>query len=862
MRASAALLGVSLLLPIPALAAAGADDRRDVPVRDWLVLGPVTHPLPVFHEPEVALDLEGVFGDDPFGGDTPEPVLGARRVWPDGREGSWEKAEGRGKMSQVSLEPSPGAPDGLPSLALLAAHVTVDRWCEVTLDLWGTQSQCAWMDGEPILDCFGDAKEPAEESVDLELRPGKHTLMVLTALDPRHDRRWKVAANFEVPADLGLELGVEPTRTLDMHDVVDAPTISGLALSPDGRELALLYRRTARGSSEAETFFELRRVSDGVAIETRPAPGVSDLAWSPEGTYLSWIGPAGDEKTIYLQERATGVTRSLFGPTEKLGGYLWSPGGRSLVWWAGTAPDGEDRGAKRVRGLLDRQAGHRTLQHLYLASVPDGAQRRLTAGDTSTVARDFSPDGRRLLFTRQLDDVAERPYSKTELWEVDLETLAAHKLRDFRWFNGAEYAPDGKRLLIRAQPSEFGAIGEAVPQGAVANSYDGQLFIWNPANDEVRAVTRGFDPAVSTAAWSRSGSSVVLIAAERDFRPLYRYRPGTDEFLRLATPFDVVTRFTVARDADVAAAVGTSPWEPEGLAVVDLARGRARRIPHPGDDRFRHVRRGTVESWTFTAGDGTEIDGRVYLPPGFDPSRKYPTIVYYYGGTVSVDRGFGGRYPKEWWASLGYVVYVPQPSGAIGYGQGFSAEHVNNWGRTTIDQILDGTRAFAEAHPYVDRSRMGCIGASYGGFTTMLLTTHTDIFRAAVAHAGISSIASYWGEGYWGYSYSAVASADSFPWNRADLYVEQSPLFRADRARVPILLTHGDADTNVPVGESDQFYTALKLLGKEVEYVQFDGQDHWIVAHDQRLLWSRTIMAWFDRWLKDDPAWWENLYPD
>jgi len=130
-----------------------------------------------------------------------------------------------------------------------------------------------------------------------------------------------------------------------------------------------------------------------------------------------------------------------------------------------------------------------------------------------------------------------------------------------------------------------------------------------------------------------------------------------------------------------------------------------------------------------------------------------------------------------------------------------------------------------------------------------------------VAHAGISSISSYWGEGWWGYGYNARSAAGSFPWNNRDLYVERSPLFHADKVTTPLLLTHGTGDTNVPVGESDAFYTALKLLGRTVEYIQVEGADHTILDHAQRLVWSPTILAWFDRWLKNEPEWWQALYP-
>ncbi|MCD6375532.1 MAG: prolyl oligopeptidase family serine peptidase [Caldisericaceae bacterium] len=100
------------------------------------------------------------------------------------------------------------------------------------------------------------------------------------------------------------------------------------------------------------------------------------------------------------------------------------------------------------------------------------------------------------------------------------------------------------------------------------------------------------------------------------------------------------------------------------------------------------------------------------------------------------------------------------------------------------------------------------------------------------------------------------------PWNRKDIYVQRSPLFNANKINTPLLLLHGTKDTNVPPGESLQFYTALKLLNKSVELVEVEGENHHILTHDKQVLWSKTILAWFDRWLKDRPEWWQKLYPE
>ena len=109
--------------------------------------------------------------------------------------------------------------------------------------------------------------------------------------------------------------------------------------------------------------------------------------------------------------------------------------------------------------------------------------------------------------------------------------------------------------------------------------------------------------------------------------------------------------------------------------------------------------------------------------------------------------------------------------------------------------------------------------------------------------------------------YIFCSRSSSFPWNRPDLYVEQSPLFRADRITTPLLLLHGAADTNVPIGESEQLFVALELLGREVQMVEIEGQDHRILQYPKRQRWMKTILAWFDRELKDQPGWWEHLYP-
>jgi dipeptidyl aminopeptidase/acylaminoacyl peptidase len=405
-------------------------------------------------------------------------------------------------------------------------------------------------------------------------------------------------------------------------------------------------------------------------------------------------------------------------------------------------------------------------------------------------------------------------------------------------------------------------MGWNVPEGRLPNESETEAYLFDPKTKKAEPLTKKFAPSVLQALWSMTENSIYLTTTDRSFHHLYRYDLDKKTFDLIDCGVEVIGRVDLAKNAPAAAYTGSSATVPPKAYLIDLKTRTRRLLRDPGKEDYADVKFGKVERWTFKNKRGTQIEGRIYYPPDFDPKNKYPCIVYYYGGVSPVERSFGGRYPKNLYAAQGYVIYVLQPSGAVGFGQDFSSYHVNDWGEVAAAEIIDGVKKFLAAHPFVDPERVGCMGASYGGFMTMLLLTRTDIFAAGIAHAGISSISSYWGEGYWGYWYNSISAAHSFPWNRKDIYINQSPLFNADKITTPLLLLHGADDTNVPPGESTQLYTALKLLGREVEYVQVFDQNHWIMRYNRRKLWTKTIMAWFDRWLRDQPQWWNDLYPE
>lgn len=333
----------------------------------------------------------------------------------------------------------------------------------------------------------------------------------------------------------------------------------------------------------------------------------------------------------------------------------------------------------------------------------------------------------------------------------------------------------------------------------------------------------------------------------------------------LPQPLEVVTGVTVAKHAPLIMVNGTSECIPDRIYSISLGKKyQTSLVEDLNQERMEELQLGECKAYSCKSSRGYDITGFYLLPANFDSNRKYPVIVEYYGGCSPTSRRFGGgsHYPYHYWNALGYIVFVVNPSGASGFGQEWAARHVNTAGEGVAEDIIEATEWFADNHSWVNKEKIGCVSASYGGFMTQTLLSKTDLFACGISHAGISSHTSYWGEGYWGYSYSEVSMANSYPWNRKDLYVDRSPIYNADKIHKPILFTHGTADTNVPIGESIQIYTAMKILGVPTAFVMVEGENHGIMDYAKRKKWINTMMAWFQRWLQDDDSWWNAMYPE
>lgn len=649
-------------------------------------------------------------------------------------------------------------------------------------------------------------------------------------------------------------------RRINIKDILEGKRVNNSSISPGGRFLLINLQETLPGG-ENRRYTEIYDAREKRIIFSETGSR-AQFNWMPKSDLLYYVTDIEESRTIYTMDPLT-LKTTVIGENLPKENFHIAPDEQSMFFSSKeTITVSNPGGLKRLIGIDDRQSNYRDRYYLYRYFFDTGLTQQLTFGKQTASLNDVTDDMKFLLFSTSEEDLTDRPFRKNTLYMLNLETMETDTIwKDQRFTYSAQFSPDGKQLLIHGAPEAFNGIGLNIKEGQIANSYDNQSFILDLESKKVDPVTKKFDPSISAQEWNPLDNYIYYRVEEGDRICVYRYSPHTKKFEKLPLKEDVIRSFNMADKAHRATYTGVSVSNSNRSYLLNLKTMESTLIADPYAERLDKLNLGEVKDWNFKSSFGDEIEGRYYLPPHFDSDKKYPLIVYYYGGTSPTSRTFESTYPLHVYAAQDYVVYTLQPSGTTGYGQEFSARHVNAWGEQTAEEIIEGVKAFVAAHPFVDGTKIGNIGASYGGFMTQYLITKTDLFSASVSHAGISNITSYWGEGYWGYSYSAGASAGSYPWNNLPLYVGQSPLFHADKIKTPLLLLHGTADTNVPIGESIQMYTALKLLNKPVEFIQVEGENHAIYDYDKRIAWNNAIYAWFAKWLKEDSRWWDSMFP-
>lgn len=293
----------------------------------------------------------------------------------------------------------------------------------------------------------------------------------------------------------------------------------------------------------------------------------------------------------------------------------------------------------------------------------------------------------------------------------------------------------------------------------------------------------------------------------------------------------------------MAAAVLSTPHMP---GEVHLAKdGELTRLTHVNDDLMNQVRLAEVTNIHYPSKDGTEIEGWIFTPPGYDANLRYPTILRIHGGPNG-QYGVGFNFDAQLFAANGYVVIITNPRGSSGYGQDFGMALWQKWGIPDFEDVMAGVD-YAIDQGYSDENKLGVGGWSYGGILTNYVITKTERFQAATTGASMALLVANFGVDHY---QLGNESEWGLPWENRDLWEKLSPFNDVDKVTTPTLIMGGEKDWNVPVVNSEQLYQALRRRGIDTRLVVYPGQPHGIRVPSYQKDRLERYIGWYDQYVK------------
>ena len=553
--------------------------------------------------------------------------------------------------------------------------------------------------------------------------------------------------------------------------------------------------------------------------------------FAPDGSTVAFIRPDEKEKRqVWLAPVSGGEIRQVTELPGGVGDYAWAPDSKRLAIVADVDPDRppDDHDPKRdPRVRVVRRIKHRydTLgwrgdahSHIFVVNVDGGEVVQITDGDWDDRAPVWSPDGQRIAFmsSRRTDRdfvdyneayVVDAGGGEAELWSDGLTSVG-----------GLTWSPDGSALAV---------LGSDDPQ---ANSgWQSWLFVVRPSQPPVRITDDSLNPAATWAPtlappnlfWTDEGT-ILFLADSRGETYLISASPPGGSIERLTGGGVAMSGLAMDAQARHVVASVASPSSPGDLHLLSRSAGGSKQITDYNGDYFGEHLPASLGKFSISRG-GLEIQCRLWLPSGFDPVNRYPLVLDIHGGPNGVfTDSFNGL--QQVLATSGYVVLCVNPRGSSSYGVDFMKAVLDDWGG---EDFLDIMAAVDDVcgRPYVDSTRLGVHGFSYGGYMTTWIVGQDGRFGAAVAGAPCIDLPSLYYTSDIGVSFGELHLGGT-AMDNSEAMRERSPLTYAPNVETPVLLMHGEMDFRCPINQSEQYFTALKRLGKDVELVRFPDSSH------------------------------------
>jgi len=670
-------------------------------------------------------------------------------------------------------------------------------------------------------------------------------------------------------------------ETLWMMKRVGAPVVS-----PDGKWV--VYSLNEPSYEKDEAVIDLWIVpADGSAAPRRltsSKAAESGPAWAPDSRRIAFSAKReGDEEAqIYVLDLAGGEAKRVTNNPTGANSPLWRPDGQAILFESSSYPGAMDAAANK-KAAADRKArkfNMRVYEHfpirywndwiddkrptLWVQPLAEGAAARDILSPTklaqaegfggnaqgdggTTLAPAWSPDGKEIVFT-----------ATTERWNAAFARVEFHLYRMAAdggeptlatpakgEYGDLSFTPDGKTLLFK-----YNSQGEAVYDLPHLNRVS-----W-PAGGAATEVARDFDRDVDGYAVTPDSRTLYMIVPEAGMENLYRLPvAGGKPELVIAPKLGGYTAIDIPSDAksvELIASYG-SAINPAEIVRIDPSKKSHRNLTNVNVAEAASIDWQTPEHFWFTATNGRRIHNMIVKPPAFDPAKTYPLMVLIHGGPASTNPDqIGLRWNYHLLASAGYVVLLTDYSGSTGYGEAFARAIKLDPLRGPGEEIDQAVNEAAKRYSFIDAKNACAGGASYGGHLANWIEATTTRYKCLISHAGESDLLTQWGTS--DFNYGREISSGGPPWGDSKVWRDQSPITYGKDWKTPMLLTVGERDFRVPIGNALETWSTLQRMQVPSRFLIFPDAWHWILKPEDSRQFYREVQGWLAHYLKGAPA--------
>ena len=663
-------------------------------------------------------------------------------------------------------------------------------------------------------------------------------------------------------------LFVYSQTSFTVADLLAVKRVGDPQLSPDGRTIAFTVGTVNLAANRVVNQIYTVNVDGSSQRQlTRGDKSSSSPRWSPDGKRIAFV----TDGQIWTMRPDGGdreqVTKISTGASEP----VWSPNGRLIAFVSDVYPqcatdecnkaEDEKADASKVKAhVTDRllyrhwvEWRDRKRTHVFVVASDGGVAREITPGDfdsppyaaSSSIDYAFSPDSSEIAYLRNPDKI-EAISTNSDIYVVSLNGGTAKNITVANHGYDATpiYTPDGKYIIYRS---------EATP-GFEADRW--RIMRYDRSTGQAVELTRGFDQQADEIALSKDGRTVFFNADFNGRKPIFSvpvepdFRQRTATQVKLVVPNVSTSNLNAAPDGTLVFSASTTATPAEVFRSNANGSG-VTAITRFNGDVLRAFGMRPVEDLQWKGAMNATVHGFLLKPAQFDPAKKYPLIVLIHGGPQGAwDDNWGYRWNPQVFANRGYIVFMPNPRGSSGYGQQFLNEVSTDWGGRAPTDIANGIASVVQK-PFIDRSRIGAAGASYGGYMVDWLLGHNNDprfrIKAFVSHAGVYNLESMAGatEELWFVNWEFKG----MPWQNPVNYQRWSPNKFVNNFNTPTLVSCGELDFRVPNDQSFQLYTALQLRGVPSKLIVFPDEGHWIMKPQNSEFWYKNVLDWFGKYL-------------